>query len=127
MWNIIKIDSTFHISQKLSIQFPGAVPVLPMRGLQSTNADADGLTCRENEYVRYEKTGCDRNTCAIVLASGPRACAQYIAKITWCDCKSGFFRNSAGNCVTQQQCQAEKDLINYILKIIRSNQYCQGK
>lgn len=74
----------------------------------STNCNPNGLTCCKHEYVRCEKTGCDKNTCALALASGPRACAQYIAKVApYCDCVAKYFRDSAGNCVTEAQCRME--------------------
>lgn len=77
-------------------------------GHQSAPNCPETLKCYEpHEAVRYEKTGCDNNTCETAL-SGPRPCAQYIQKITWCDCVAGYFRNSKGHCVTRQQCIDEQ-------------------
>lgn len=69
--------------------------------------DNGTLHCGQNMYVRCERTGCDNNTCSTALLSGPRACAQYIQLITWCDCWPCYYRNSIGKCVTKQQCQRE--------------------
>lgn len=73
----------------------------------STGCDPNGLTCCINEYVRCQKTGCDNKTCSTAL-SGRRACAQYIATVApYCECVAEYFRDSAGNCVTREQCQME--------------------
>lgn len=89
-------------SSILNIQ--GAVP----SGVTgSTSCNPDGLTCGRNEYVRCEKGGCDNNTCATALAS-PHACAEFIELVApYCDCVTGYFKNSAGRCVTREQCERE--------------------
>lgn len=69
-----------------------------------------------NEHLKFEKTLCENNTCTKAL-SGPFPCALLIEKVTWCDCMSGYFRNSTGNCVTRQQCIDEQN----------GSLECQGK
>lgn len=66
------------------------------------------LRCKRNERIRYEKSGCDDNTCKTALATEPRVCAQNIEETVSCDCKPGFYRNSKEECITMKQCREEK-------------------
>lgn len=72
--------------------------------MPDTNCDPNGLTCGENEYVRCQEAGCDNNTCETALAE-PGACAFYIMTVPpYCDCATGYFKDSGGECVTREQC-----------------------